>query len=144
MVFSCGCKAEIWVTKGLMEKTNENVLGMEFFRDQSENTFRVSQSRFYNEKLVHTLLEGHFILTLEGSLLGDCDVEKIVGGHIHMQLEAKSSIRDCGSGNDRSITGYELMIQGCAVSWEMLQHITVLLTIEVVYMALTKAVKETI
>ncbi|GJZ98809.1 hypothetical protein Tco_0671262 [Tanacetum coccineum] len=60
-------------------------------------------------------------------------------------LESKSSIRDCGSKNDRSITGYELMIQGCAVSWEaMLQHITVLLTIKVVYMALTKAVKETI
>nr|GEV01627.1 hypothetical protein [Tanacetum cinerariifolium] len=93
----------------------------------------------------NTLLEGHFIITLEGSLLGDCDVEKTVGGHIHMRLEAKSSERDNGSGNDRSITGYELMIQGCAVSWEaILQHITILLSIEVVYMALTEVVKETI
>ncbi|GKA24740.1 hypothetical protein Tco_0710773, partial [Tanacetum coccineum] len=31
---------------------------------------------FYNRKLVQTLLEGHSILSLEGSLSGDCDVEK--------------------------------------------------------------------
>ncbi|GKE89538.1 hypothetical protein Tco_1567013, partial [Tanacetum coccineum] len=30
----------------------------------------------HNEKLVQTLLKGHFILSLEGSLSGDCDVEK--------------------------------------------------------------------
>nr|GEW28992.1 zinc finger, CCHC-type [Tanacetum cinerariifolium] len=53
-----------------------NVLGMEIVRDQSGNTLRVSQSRFYNEKLVQTLLEGHFILSLEGSLSGNCDMEK--------------------------------------------------------------------
>ncbi|GJW06329.1 hypothetical protein Tco_1568752 [Tanacetum coccineum] len=53
-----------------------NVLGMKIVRDQSGNTLRVSQSRFYNEKLVQTLLEGHSILSLEGSLSGDCDVEK--------------------------------------------------------------------
>ncbi|GKA88272.1 hypothetical protein Tco_0810036 [Tanacetum coccineum] len=49
---------------------------MEIVRDQSGNTLRVSQSRFYNGKLVQTLLKGHSILTLEGSLSGDCDVEK--------------------------------------------------------------------
>ncbi|GKD88605.1 hypothetical protein Tco_1364112 [Tanacetum coccineum] len=49
---------------------------MEIVRDQSGNTLRVSQSRFYNGKLVQTLLEGHSILSLEGSLSGDCDVEK--------------------------------------------------------------------
>ncbi|GJT32940.1 hypothetical protein Tco_0923359 [Tanacetum coccineum] len=54
----------------------ENVLGMEIIRDQSSNTLRVSQSRFYNGKLVQTLLEGHSILSLEGSLSRDCDVEK--------------------------------------------------------------------
>ncbi|GKB73466.1 hypothetical protein Tco_0934878 [Tanacetum coccineum] len=48
----------------------------EIVRDQSGNTLRVSQSRFYNGKLVQTLLEGHSILSLEGSLSGDCDVEK--------------------------------------------------------------------
>ncbi|GKA22054.1 hypothetical protein Tco_0708016 [Tanacetum coccineum] len=34
------------------------------------------KSRFYNGKLVQTLLEGHSILSLEGSLSRDCDVEK--------------------------------------------------------------------
>ncbi|GJU69512.1 hypothetical protein Tco_1255771 [Tanacetum coccineum] len=54
----------------------ENVLGMEIIRDQSSNTLRVSQSRFYNRKLVQTLLEGHSMLSLEGSLSRDCEVEK--------------------------------------------------------------------
>ncbi|GJY16444.1 hypothetical protein Tco_0386866 [Tanacetum coccineum] len=53
-----------------------NVLGMEIFRDRSGNTLSVSQSRFYNGKLVKTLLEGHYILSLEGSLSGDSNVEK--------------------------------------------------------------------
>ncbi|GKA20693.1 hypothetical protein Tco_0700682 [Tanacetum coccineum] len=57
---------EIWVTKGLLDKEKGNVLGMEIFRDQSGSTLRVSQSRFYNEKLIKTLLEGHSILSLEG------------------------------------------------------------------------------
>nr|GFA21442.1 zinc finger, CCHC-type [Tanacetum cinerariifolium] len=76
MGFSCGCKAEIWATKGLLDKAKRNILGMEIVRDQSGNALRVSQSRFYNRKLVQTLLEGHFILSLEGSLLGNCEVEK--------------------------------------------------------------------
>ncbi|GKF27012.1 hypothetical protein Tco_0082906 [Tanacetum coccineum] len=63
-------------TKGLLDKEKGNVLGIEIVRDQSGNTLRVLQSRFYNEKLVQTLLEGHSILSLEGSLSGDCDVEK--------------------------------------------------------------------
>nr|GEY39518.1 zinc finger, CCHC-type [Tanacetum cinerariifolium] len=70
------CEAEIWATKVLLDKAKGNVLGMEIVGDQSGNTLRVSQSRFYNGKLVQTLLEGHSILLLEGSLLGDCDVEK--------------------------------------------------------------------
>ncbi|GJU03114.1 hypothetical protein Tco_1113452 [Tanacetum coccineum] len=52
-----------------------NILGMKIVRDQSGNTLRVSQSRFYNGKLAQTLLEGYSILSLEGSLSGDCDVE---------------------------------------------------------------------
>ncbi|GJS69872.1 retrovirus-related pol polyprotein from transposon TNT 1-94 [Tanacetum coccineum] len=39
-------------------------------------TRSIHQSRFYNGKLVQTLLEGHSILSLDGSLSGDCDVEK--------------------------------------------------------------------
>ncbi|GJX93940.1 hypothetical protein Tco_0348526, partial [Tanacetum coccineum] len=86
-VLSNGCKkcsddsdvyywAEIWATKGLLDRAKGNVLGMEIVRDQSGNTLRVSQSRFYNRKLVQTLLEGHSILLLEGSLSRGCDVEK--------------------------------------------------------------------
>lgn len=33
MVFSCGCKAEIWDTKGLLDKAKGNILGMEIIRD---------------------------------------------------------------------------------------------------------------
>nr|GEX96746.1 hypothetical protein [Tanacetum cinerariifolium] len=67
---------EIWATKGLLDKAKGNVLGMEIVRDQSGITLRVSHSTFYNEKLVQTLLEGHSIPSLKGSLLGECDVKK--------------------------------------------------------------------
>ncbi|GKA45008.1 hypothetical protein Tco_0737804 [Tanacetum coccineum] len=68
--------AEIWATKDLLDKEKENILGMEIVKDQSGNTLRVSQSRFYNRKLVQTFLEGHSILSLKGSLSEDCNVEK--------------------------------------------------------------------
>nr|GEV49432.1 zinc finger, CCHC-type [Tanacetum cinerariifolium] len=68
--------AEIWATKGLLAKAKGNILSIKIVKDHSGNTLRVSQSRFYNGKLVQTLLEGHSILLLEGSLSGDCDVEK--------------------------------------------------------------------
>ncbi|GKB03302.1 hypothetical protein Tco_0831391 [Tanacetum coccineum] len=68
--------AEIWATKSLLDKAKRNVLGMEIVKDQSGNTLRVSQSRFYNGKLVQTLLEGHSILSLKGSISGDCDGKK--------------------------------------------------------------------
>ncbi|GJT45263.1 hypothetical protein Tco_0953978 [Tanacetum coccineum] len=77
MVFSYGCKAEIWVTKGLLVKAKRNILGLEIIRDQSGNTLRVSQSKIHNEKLVQTLLKGHSTLSLEDSLSGDCDVKKM-------------------------------------------------------------------
>ncbi|GJW42357.1 hypothetical protein Tco_0071156 [Tanacetum coccineum] len=62
--------------KGLLDKAKGNVLGIDIIRDQRGNTLRVSRSRFYNGNLVQTLLEGQSILSLEGSLLRDCDVEK--------------------------------------------------------------------
>nr|GEW52030.1 zinc finger, CCHC-type [Tanacetum cinerariifolium] len=64
------------ITGGLLNKAKGNVLGMKIIKDQSGNTLRVSRSRFYNGKLVQTLLEGHYILSLEGSLSRDFDVEK--------------------------------------------------------------------
>ncbi|GKF12590.1 hypothetical protein Tco_0050516, partial [Tanacetum coccineum] len=39
------CKAEIWASKGLLDKAKGNVLDIEIIRDQSSNTLRVSQSR---------------------------------------------------------------------------------------------------
>ncbi|GKD54993.1 hypothetical protein Tco_1288380, partial [Tanacetum coccineum] len=47
MVFSCRCKADSGVTKGLLDKAKENLLGMEIVRDQSGQSgsiLRVSQS----------------------------------------------------------------------------------------------------
>nr|GFA40342.1 zinc finger, CCHC-type [Tanacetum cinerariifolium] len=45
--------------------------------NDSDGYYRgINQSRFYNRKLVQTLLEGHSILLLDGSLSGDCDVKK--------------------------------------------------------------------
>ncbi|GKB69963.1 hypothetical protein Tco_0931375, partial [Tanacetum coccineum] len=68
-------QAEIWVTKGLLDKVKGNVLGTEIIRDQSGNTL-VSQSRVHNGKLVYTFLDGHSILSLEVSLPDDYDVKK--------------------------------------------------------------------
>nr|GEX22635.1 xylem bark cysteine peptidase 3 [Tanacetum cinerariifolium] len=113
-VLSNGCRknsdAEITIngTKG-------NVLGMKIFRDQSGNTLRVSQYRFYNEKLIQTLLKRHSILSLEGGLSGNCNVKK----------------------NGR------LIIHGCAVRWEaILQDMKALLTTEAAYKTFTEAVEE--
>ncbi|GJS35337.1 zinc finger, CCHC-type containing protein [Tanacetum coccineum] len=113
-----------------------NVLGMEIVRDQSGNTLRVSQSRFYNGKLVQTLLEGHSILSLEGSLSGDCDVEK---------NDRRTGFVDSDYAMGRSITRYEFMIQGCVGSWKAyVQHMKALSTTEAAYMTLTEAAKEAI
>nr|GEV03304.1 hypothetical protein [Tanacetum cinerariifolium] len=100
------------------DKVKGNVLGLEIVKDQSGYTLRVSQSRFYNEKLVQTLLEGYSILSLEGSLSGDCDVEK---------------------------NGYGLMILGCARSLKAnLQHMKARSTTEAGYMTFTDAWKKEI
>nr|GEY46962.1 zinc finger, CCHC-type [Tanacetum cinerariifolium] len=147
MVFSCGCKVEIWATKGLLDKAKRNVLGMKIVRDQSGYTPRVSQSRFYNRKLVQTLLEGHFILLLEGSLLGDCDVEKNDVGMLDgfdrgLQTYAQVFVNfDYAMG--RSITRYGFMILGCAWSLKAnLQHMEAVSTTEAGYMTFTEAWKK--
>ncbi|GKA03843.1 hypothetical protein Tco_0676624 [Tanacetum coccineum] len=76
LTFSDTVACEIWDIKGLLDEANNNILGMEIIRDQSGNTLRVLQFRVYNGKSAQTLLERHFILSLEVSLSGDCDVEK--------------------------------------------------------------------
>nr|GEU86421.1 zinc finger, CCHC-type [Tanacetum cinerariifolium] len=120
-----------------------NVLGMEIVMDQSANTLRVSQSRFYNEKLVQTLLEGHSILSLDGSLLGDCDVEK---------NDTRTDFEDFDNAMGRSITimgriitRYGSMIQGCVGSWEAyVQYLEAMSIIKAAYIILTEAAKEAI
>ncbi|GJS16513.1 hypothetical protein Tco_0410985 [Tanacetum coccineum] len=60
VVFSCGCKAEIWVTKGLLDKAKRNILGIEIIRDRSGNTLRVSQSRCRSiTSGIHDTYEGY-------------------------------------------------------------------------------------
>ncbi|GJU87057.1 hypothetical protein Tco_1294603 [Tanacetum coccineum] len=114
-------------TKGLLDKAKGNILGMEIVRDQSGNTLRVSQSRFYNGKLVQTLLEGHSILSLEGSLSRDCDVEKNDVGmldkfdrglqtDIYVFMDFDYTMGRSITVMSRSITKYGLMIQGCSGS----------------------------
>ncbi|GKB24303.1 hypothetical protein Tco_0863704 [Tanacetum coccineum] len=75
-------------TPGLLDEAKGNKLGTEIFRILSGNTLRVSHYRVYNGKLVQTLLEGHSILSLEGSISGDCDVKKntctYVRGRVHI------------------------------------------------------------
>nr|GEZ77845.1 zinc finger, CCHC-type [Tanacetum cinerariifolium] len=136
VVFSFRCKAEIWATKGLLDKAKENVHDMEIVRDQNGNTMRVSQSRYYNEKLIQTLLEGHSILSLEGSLSGDCDVEKngkwsciyVVGSQEYQMVCTRLNIASVDVGSLKA----------------NLQHMKALSTTEAGYMTFTEAWKKEI
>ncbi|GKC79986.1 zinc finger, CCHC-type containing protein [Tanacetum coccineum] len=129
----------------------------------------------YYWSMHQTLLEGHSILSLEGGLSGDCDVEKnakwsyayTVGSQEYHGVCTRPDIAsaDVGmlDGFDRGlqtyvhgfmdfdytmgrlITGYGLMIHGCAVSWEaILLHMEALSATGVAYMTLTEVVKEDI
>ncbi|GJW73729.1 hypothetical protein Tco_0133099 [Tanacetum coccineum] len=146
MVFSCGCKVEIWVTKGLLVKAKGNILGLEIIRDQSGNTLRVSRSRIHNKKLVQTLLKGHYTLSLEDSLSRDCDVEKngkwsytyAVGSQEYQGVCTRPDIAstDVGmfDGFDRGLQMYSLKAN--------LQHMMALSTTEVGYMTFTQVWKK--
>nr|GEV48437.1 zinc finger, CCHC-type [Tanacetum cinerariifolium] len=117
--------------------------------DQSGNTLRVSQSRFYNEKLVQTLLEGHSILSLEGSLSGDCDVEKngkwsciyAVGSH---EYQVVCTRRDIASADVGMLDGFDRGLQTYVQEAEKLLYMMALLTTKATYMTLTEAAKETV
>nr|GEY32007.1 NBS-containing resistance-like protein [Tanacetum cinerariifolium] len=86
-------EAKIWATEGLLDKAKGNVLESRYelrlvagiatgalvkggSRSKVSAQVEVVAYRFYNGKLVQTLLEGHSILLLDDSLAGDCDVEK--------------------------------------------------------------------
>ncbi|GKC01636.1 hypothetical protein Tco_0987772 [Tanacetum coccineum] len=104
IVFLADARLRSWLPRVCWIKAKGNVLGMEIVRDHSGNTLRVSQSRFYNGKLVQTLLEGHFILSLEGSLSEDCDVEK---------NDKRTSLVDSDYVMGRSITRVYDTYSGC-------------------------------
>nr|GEY10031.1 zinc finger, CCHC-type [Tanacetum cinerariifolium] len=82
-------------TQDFLDKAKGNVLGIKIVRDQSGNTLRVSQSRFYSGKLVKTLLEGHSILSLEGYLSGNYVVDKNASEDLGMLDKV-----DCGLQTD--------------------------------------------
>ncbi|GJT97404.1 hypothetical protein Tco_1092922 [Tanacetum coccineum] len=74
-------QAEIWVTKGLLDKAKGNVLGIEIIRDQSGNTLRVSQSKFYNRKMVN----GHIHIAVESQVYqGVCTRPDIASADVGM------------------------------------------------------------
>ncbi|GKC24196.1 hypothetical protein Tco_1026346, partial [Tanacetum coccineum] len=98
-----------------LDKAKGNVLGMEIVRDQSGNTLRVSQFRFYN---------------------GDCDVEEngkwsciyAVGSQEYQVVCARLDIPSADVGS------LEVMML----------HMMALSTTKAEYMTLTEAVKEAI
>ncbi|GJT75866.1 hypothetical protein Tco_1042591 [Tanacetum coccineum] len=92
MGFTCESKAEIWVTKGLLDEAKEIILGMEIFRTQSGNTLRVSRFRFSNGMSVQILLGGHSTLSLEGGLSENRDEEKKKSG---FELRLVAGIATC-------------------------------------------------
>ncbi|GJU75542.1 hypothetical protein Tco_1272612 [Tanacetum coccineum] len=135
------------------------ILGLETIRDQSGNTLRVSQSRIHNEKLVQTLLKGYSTLSLEDSLSGDCDVEKNASAGVDMLDGFDRGLQknvqvfvdfDYAMGRSiifmsRSVTGYGLMILGCAGNLKAnLQHMEVLSITEGGYMMFIEAWKKEI
>nr|GEX87987.1 RNA-directed DNA polymerase, eukaryota, nucleotide-binding alpha-beta plait domain protein [Tanacetum cinerariifolium] len=88
------------------------------------------------QKLVQTLLEGHFILSLKGSLSRDCDVEK---------NDIRTLFVDFDYAMGRSITRYGFMILGCAGSLKAnLQDMKALSTTEAGYMTFIEAWKKKI
>nr|GEZ48837.1 zinc finger, CCHC-type [Tanacetum cinerariifolium] len=147
MVFSCGCKAGIWVTQGLLDKAKGNVLGIEIFKDQIQNTQMVSQSRFYNKKLWSYACvvdsQGYHGVCTRPNIVS-ADVGMLDGFDRGLQTNVQGFV-DFDYAMGRSITRYRFMIQRCAVIWEVkLQHMGVMLTTGATYMTLTKAVKDAI
>ncbi|GJS22159.1 hypothetical protein Tco_0450791 [Tanacetum coccineum] len=73
--WKAGLKEEMDAWSNLYVLNNDGMVFLASASLRSELP-RVCWIKFYNGKLVQTLLEGHSILSLDGSLSGDCDVEK--------------------------------------------------------------------
>nr|GEW27939.1 zinc finger, CCHC-type [Tanacetum cinerariifolium] len=91
MVFSCGCKVEIWATKGLLDKAKGNVLSMEIVKNQSGYTLRVSPSRFYNRKLEYQMV--CTILDIASADVGSKEENMAKGTLNRVKIRAKDSSR---------------------------------------------------
>nr|GEU72043.1 zinc finger, CCHC-type [Tanacetum cinerariifolium] len=126
MVFSCGCKAEIRVTKGLLVKAKGNILGLEIIKDRSvsghiyaigSQEYQVICTRPNITTASMDMLDG-FDRGLQINVQVFVDFDYAIGRSITVM--------------SRSIIGYGLMILGCAGSWKAnLQHLKALSTTEV-------------
>ncbi|GJV54204.1 hypothetical protein Tco_1449945 [Tanacetum coccineum] len=154
--WNAGLKEDMyaWSMYAWSVKAKENLLGLEIVTDQSGNTLRVSQSRVHNEKLVQTLLEGHSILSLEGSLSGDCNVEKN-GKWSHMYpvesqefqvvytiLDIASLDMDMLDGFDRELQTNVKVFVDSEYAIAKLQHMEGLSTTKVGYMTFVEVWKK--
>ncbi|GJT45490.1 hypothetical protein Tco_0954205 [Tanacetum coccineum] len=139
-------------------------------RDRGSRTLKVSQSgyvqkilnnyRVDNGKSVSMPLGAHFKISLKDCPSSDWDLERMskvpyanVIGLVYGRDQGKhvdvDGFVDADYAKDpdkgRSITEYVFMVHGCVVSWKAtLQYVVALSTTEAWYMALTKAVKESI
>nr|GEZ39846.1 zinc finger, CCHC-type [Tanacetum cinerariifolium] len=135
-------------TKGLLAKAKGNILSMEIVRDHSGNTLRVSQSRFYNEKLscIYAVGSQEYQMVCTRPDIASTDVGMLDGFDRGLQTYVQVFVDfDYAMGRSitvmgRSITRYGFMILGCAGSLKAnLQDMKALSTTEAGYMTFTEA-----
>ncbi|GJW67708.1 hypothetical protein Tco_0122132 [Tanacetum coccineum] len=120
-VLSDGCRKSSDDSKGYYwVYTPGNVIGMEIFKDQSGNTLRAVGSQVYQGVCPRPNISSAYVGMLDGY---DRRLHTDVQVFVDFDYAMGRSITIMG----RSITGYGLMIQGCARSWEaMMPHIMAL------------------
>ncbi|GKB15700.1 zinc finger, CCHC-type containing protein [Tanacetum coccineum] len=120
IVFSYGCKAEIWPTKGLLDKAKGNVLGMEIMMDQSEDCDVGKNSKWSCIYAVGSQ-EYHVVCTRPD--IASADVGML-------------------DGFDRGLQTYVQVFVDFDYAMAMMLHMMALLTTEAGYMTFTEAAKE--
>nr|GFA02670.1 retrovirus-related Pol polyprotein from transposon TNT 1-94 [Tanacetum cinerariifolium] len=138
MLIACKSKPEIEYTKGLLQKEFDmkklgpawKIFGMEIVKDRGSLMYL----------MVCTRPDIAYVVSIVSRYLVNPDQGK------HMDIDGfvdADYAKDPDKG--RSITGYVFLVHDCVVSWKAtLQHVVALSTTEAKYMALTKAVKESI
>nr|GEU37510.1 zinc finger, CCHC-type [Tanacetum cinerariifolium] len=122
------CEAEIWATKGLLVKAKGKVLALEIIRDHSGNTLRVSHSRIHNKKLEYPMVCTRPDVASAGVDMFD-RFDHGLQTNVHVFMDFDYAIGRLITVMSRSITGYGLMILGCAGSLKAnLQHVEALST----------------